>query len=176
MSLLPENQISLWYRLNLLSPGPAQKLGRLLVSWRRELEPNSPVVPVNISAISIPLVKVVTTPFSLNVICPPDGVVGQLLELVIQIKNQTLQVEELQLSVKENDAFIFSGQKKAVLKLLPGSTRRISYFLIPLLAGQLPFPQILLHSKRYLTDLLNEKNQYFVFVRPDPDFDFSVQI
>ncbi|MDP2437573.1 MAG: hypothetical protein Q8P67_17660, partial [archaeon] len=58
MTLLPENQISVWYQLQVKAPGPAQKLGRLLVSWKRVPDEPSPAFPINVSAIAMPALKV----------------------------------------------------------------------------------------------------------------------
>jgi hypothetical protein len=97
---------------------------------------------------------------------PPFATVGSVTAANILIVNHTELLQEFSLSVTENNAFLFSGEKLSSFFIQPNSSYTLKHNLIPLTAGRQPLPHFQIHSKRNNTELAQTKQIRYIFISP----------
>lgn len=121
-------------------PNSALTLGQYVLYWKRS-NSDSPAVSV-----SVGLPSVVVEHCGLWVECEvaPQGTVRTPLSLAYIISNHAAHTTELALTMQVSDAFMYAGHKQMRLRVLPGSSERVTYTLYPLLAGNVHLPKLTL--------------------------------
>lgn len=86
---------------------------------------------------------------------PAHGWVRKPMSVEYRLCNYTSTLLQLDLVMDASDAFMFAGQKQVLLRLLPGSVRKLEYSLYPLFSGLVALPRLML-SAPDITDQLSQ--------------------
>ncbi|CAD6187927.1 unnamed protein product [Caenorhabditis auriculariae] len=117
-------------------------LGRLAVEWKRAGSANS------VRSL-LPLCRVAVLPcpigLSARVFSSPAAV-RQPIDVCFDLQNHSNESIELTATFELSEVFMFNGEKKSSLVILPGSVRKIHIVVMALSAGRLAFPRINLRS------------------------------
>ncbi|KAJ2503099.1 hypothetical protein GGH96_000542 [Coemansia sp. RSA 1972] len=79
---------------------------------------------------------------------PPVAHVGHPLCVSYRVLNATRRLQTLDVAMHASDAFVFAGQRRATLHVLPGQEARVQYNIVPLSAsagaavGWVPLPKL----------------------------------
>jgi hypothetical protein len=96
--------------------------------------------------------------------------VGKVTSLTIRIHNHTDRPQEFSLTVSDpTSAFLFSGEKQSSFFVQPHSAHLLKHNLIPLYPGRQQLPHFMVISKRIGKELLQTKQQRFLFVNPSQE-------
>ena len=69
------------------------------------------------------------------------AVLYQGIGLELEVENRGAQVIEAELLVEESDDFYIGGELKSLLSMMPYTSYRFSYNVVPLQIGRLPLPK-----------------------------------
>ncbi|CZR14503.1 Trafficking protein particle complex subunit 11 domain-containing protein [Caenorhabditis elegans] len=128
-------------------------LGRMSVEWRRAV-PNS--CPVR-SVAPLCRIPVLACPISISShIKTNPAIVRQPIEICFELKSHSKEAVEISTNFDLNDVFMFSGERKVTMTVLPGATRRVTVVVMALSAGRLNFPKISLKSPQISDQTLQQ--------------------
>ncbi|EFP04454.1 hypothetical protein CRE_25710 [Caenorhabditis remanei] len=128
-------------------------LGRMSVEWRRASPNSCPVRSV------VPLCRIPVFPCPISIascIKSNPAVVRQPIDICFELTNHSKEVIEISTNFDLNDVFMFSGERKITLTVLPGATRRVTVVVMALSAGRLNFPKISLKSAQVTDQILQQ--------------------
>ncbi|ULT98334.1 hypothetical protein L3Y34_000017 [Caenorhabditis briggsae] len=130
-------------------------LGRMCVEWRRSSPDSCPVRSI------VPLLRIPVLPCPLSItnhIKTNPAVVRQPIDISFELRNHSkeFQVIEVSTNFDLNDVFMFSGERKITVTVLPGATRRVTVVVMALSAGRLNFPKISLKSAQIADSVLQQ--------------------
>uniref|UniRef100_A0A1I7UJS1 Trafficking protein particle complex subunit 11 n=1 Tax=Caenorhabditis tropicalis TaxID=1561998 RepID=A0A1I7UJS1_9PELO len=118
-------------------------LGRMSIEWKRAA-PNT--IPVR-SVVPLCRIPVIPCPIAITShIKTNPTIVRQPIEICFELTSHSEEVIEISINFDLNDVFMFSGERKITLTVLPSSTRRMNVIVMALSAGRLNFPKISLKS------------------------------
>ncbi|PRP75617.1 hypothetical protein PROFUN_07983 [Planoprotostelium fungivorum] len=161
-----DNRYAVWYKLLPSTGGDNIPLGSVQLTWQRTESLESSPVPV-IANLEVPDTKISTAPFSIRFDNPSSTVLGHLFSYMIELHNHTDTLQEFGLSVGDNGAFLFAGDKQlSSLSIHPHRSTVLRYNLLPLSAGRQPLPAIHITSKRLGKELPQTKQPRYIFVSP----------
>jgi len=123
---------------------------------------------------ALPLVTTFKGVFSVQLEVPSQGVLGEALCCSVLVRNHSVLFQELAIAAANTEAFLFAGYKSSVASVLPFSTCRISFQLVPIVVGHVTLPHILISSKRWDKDLTHECPTR-IFVKPSIPTNFQSQ-
>ncbi|CAB3402230.1 unnamed protein product [Caenorhabditis bovis] len=128
-------------------------LGRLAVEWKRDAPNATPVRSI------VPLCRIPVIPCPIEIsahIKTSPAIVRVPIEISFELKNHSKEAVELVSNFDLNDVFMFSGERKASITVLPSSSRRLNVIVMALGAGRLTFPRINLKSPQVSDSLLQQ--------------------
>ncbi|CAI2349792.1 unnamed protein product [Caenorhabditis sp. 36 PRJEB53466] len=128
-------------------------LGRLSVEWKRSV-PNACLVR---SVVPLCRIPVLACPISISShikTSPPT--VRQPIEICFELRSHSKEPIEITTNFDLNDVFMFSGERKVTVNVLPESTRRVNVIVMALSAGRLNFPKISLKSAQVSDQILQQ--------------------
>ncbi|CAH8564741.1 unnamed protein product [Dicrocoelium dendriticum] len=115
-------------------------LGSYLAHWcRRGSHSTDSVVTTRFQ---LPSVTVLKLPVVVRAEVPSTGTLLTPLPVYYSLDNQTICPRELIVHLEGSSDFMFSGQQKLRLRLLPGSPHVLHYVLLPLHVGYVPLPRM----------------------------------
>jgi len=160
--LKQNDRYSVWFQVTPLISGNAVEIGQLRIYWRRD---SFEAEHVTETLVPLPALKIQRTPFSTVVDTPAHGLLGHALPFTVVITNHTHFLQDFQVTVKDTDAFLFAGTRQSLFKILPNSSYKIKYNLVPLTSGRVALPHFQIISKRFDKELPGTKQKRFVFIR-----------
>ncbi|KAL9982030.1 hypothetical protein ACROYT_G010816 [Oculina patagonica] len=122
-------------------------IGNLALQWRRTSAADG--FPVVITELTFPSVTVESVPFTIQTDMPAYGCVQTPLFVSYLVRNRTLQVQEVEVTVEPSDAFMYSGHKQIQFRLLPTGDYRLKFSLYPLCAGFVTLPKLHFNLPRF---------------------------
>lgn len=122
-----------------LEPGSIPTLGTLKVNWQRETSVES--IPGELD-VSLPCAVVVVPQLTLAVRHPPQGAMGQAMQLHLDFKSGTEIAKEMQIIVGDSSGFLISGLRAGTVALGPAGSTTLSLAAVPYHAGFLKLPEI----------------------------------
>ncbi|VDK32388.1 unnamed protein product [Taenia asiatica] len=126
-------------------------LGQYIVSWRRRRpqmnqEPSFPKSSISTSTFNLPTCSLVTLPYSVELSLPPFGLLHSSFIISYTLENNTTLPQELNVMLESTESFAFCGVQLASLRLLPNSSRKLDFTLLPLRPGYVQLPRFKLWS------------------------------
>lgn len=88
------------------------------------------------------------------------------MDVSLSIENRSYLVQSITLSTSDSEAFFFAGTTNITCSILPYSTRVFKYSMVPVLTGHVTFPKFTISTARENSYVLNENEQWSVFVKP----------
>ncbi|KAJ7378712.1 Trafficking protein particle complex subunit 11 [Desmophyllum pertusum] len=125
----------------------SQLQGSLCSRWRRTSAADE--FPVVITELTFPSVTVESVPFAIQTDLPAYGCVQTPLSVSYLVRNRTLQVQEVEVTVEPSDAFMYAGHKQIQFRLLPTGDHRLKFSLYPLCAGFVTLPKLHFNLPRF---------------------------
>ncbi|XP_073257117.1 trafficking protein particle complex subunit 11-like [Porites lutea] len=122
-------------------------IGSLALQWRRTSADEK--FPVVVTELTFPSVAVESVPFAIQTDLPAYGCVQTPLCVSYLVRNRTLQVQEVEVTVEPSDAFMYSGHKQIQFRLLPSGDHRLKFSLYPLSPGYLTLPKLHFNLPRF---------------------------
>jgi hypothetical protein len=96
---------------------------------------------VSTSVIPLPILNLSDLGVDVSASLPSQAYVNEPFAVAYQIVNRSeTKMEETQIVVDHNDAFVFAGQKQAALRLLPLQSVTIQQRCMPVASGHLALP------------------------------------
>ncbi|XP_078252931.1 trafficking protein particle complex subunit 11 [Rhinoraja longicauda] len=141
--------------------------GRYVISWKRTSAAKS--VPVVNTMITLPHVIVEAIPLYVHADLPSFGRVRESLPVKYWLQNRTKLVQDVEIFVEPNDAFMFSGLKQIRLRILPDTEQELLYNFYPLMAGYQQLPGLNISIPRFpavTSVLLRRFLPTHIFVKP----------
>ncbi|XP_055488023.1 trafficking protein particle complex subunit 11 isoform X2 [Leucoraja erinacea] len=141
--------------------------GRYIISWKRTSAAKS--VPVVKTVITLPHVIVEAIPLYVHADLPSFGRVRESLPVKYWLQNRTKLVQDVEIFVEPNDAFMFSGLKQIRLRILPDTEQELLYNFYPLMAGYQQLPGLNISIPRFPAvsgQLLRRFLPTHIFVKP----------
>uniref|UniRef100_A0A8D8R6E7 Trafficking protein particle complex subunit 11 n=1 Tax=Cacopsylla melanoneura TaxID=428564 RepID=A0A8D8R6E7_9HEMI len=147
-------------------------LGVFTVKWRRK---DSRLGTVT-SCIELPRVDVLPLPIQLSLNLPAHGLVRTPMTICYTLYNYLNSIITVQILMESSEAFIFSGYKQVVIKLVPDSGQEFKFKIYPQLSGLVALPgfKINLLSKhegltqQTIDDMLIRSIPSHIYVLPQP--------
>ena len=144
------SRYTVWYCIKPMITGENINIGRVVVGWERtssvftkkeqtEFDVSSLIASSNSLPLYVPPIQVTSAPFLTKTRVPPEGMLGSPLTYVVEVTNLTCYVLEFSYRVKENDAFLISGLKRANFKVFFSIALIYSYFSFLIFLQVLPF-------------------------------------
>uniref|UniRef100_A0A8R1I1D9 Foie-gras_1 domain-containing protein n=1 Tax=Caenorhabditis japonica TaxID=281687 RepID=A0A8R1I1D9_CAEJA len=128
-------------------------LGRLSIDWKRSA-PNS--FPVR-SVVPLCRIPVLACPLAIKShVKTSSPTVRQPIEICFELTNHVKEALEITTNFDLNDVFMFSGERKVTVTVLPGNMRRITVIVMALSAGRLNFPKLSLKSPQVPDQVLQQ--------------------
>jgi hypothetical protein len=131
------------------------------VKWsRREGTENTCRLP-------LPLIALKPAPFSIDINCPLEVLVGHTFQLNIEIRNQTESKQQIKIRMADHRGFLLAGLHNALVEIDAGESTKLDYILFPEAAGKLHLPKMSIIAEsldNYC--LLDEKYTRTVLVLP----------
>ncbi|VDO15653.1 unnamed protein product [Rodentolepis nana] len=121
-------------------------LGQYVANWRRR-RPQSrqdPIFPKSaLTTSSLPLLScgLVALPYTVELNIPPFGLLHAPFTISYTLENKTPLPQELNLQLESTESFAFCGVQLSSLRLLPNSSRKLDFTLLPLRTGYLQLPR-----------------------------------
>ncbi|KAH9285024.1 Trafficking protein particle complex subunit 11 [Echinococcus granulosus] len=127
------------------------KLGQYIVNWRRRRpqvnqDPSFPKSSISSSTFNLPTCGLMTLPYSVELSLPPFGLLHSPLTMSYTLKNKTTLLQELNILLESTESFAFCGVQLASIRLLPSSSRKLDFTLLPLRPGYVQLPRFQLWS------------------------------
>ncbi|OON16311.1 hypothetical protein X801_07878, partial [Opisthorchis viverrini] len=118
-------------------------LGQYEVSWRRKsTTENSNSALVLTTSFDLFSCTVLELPVRVRADIPTIGTVLTPLPVFFVLENQTIYPQEVLIQLEPSPSFMFSGQHKLRLRVLPGSPQFLRYLFLPLFTGYLVIPRL----------------------------------
>ncbi|KAK4473809.1 hypothetical protein MN116_003143 [Schistosoma mekongi] len=135
-------------------------LGFLIVNWSRvsTLNDDSTKRYIATTKFTLPTVPVLSLPIQINAELPAYGVMLTAFQVTFILLNKTIYPQEAVFQLESIQGFMFSGQQKLKLRLLPDSPYYLHYTLLPLVSGNIRLPRLHVMLERYSTSLSNTQN------------------
>nr|CAH8826228.1 unnamed protein product [Trichobilharzia regenti] len=135
-------------------------LGCLTVNWSRiSNSDNSDMKPlIATSKFTLPTLPVLNLPIQVCAELPAFGVALTAFPVTFILHNKTIYAQEAVFQLESSQGFMFSGQQKVKLRLLPSSPHYLHYTLLPLVSGNLRLPRLHVTLERYSTSSANTPN------------------
>ncbi|CAI5443967.1 unnamed protein product [Caenorhabditis angaria] len=149
-------------------------LGRLAVEWKRNLADSCPVRSV------VPLCRIPVIPCPISIhanIKTSPAIVRQPIDICFELCSHHNEAIEITANFDLNDVFMFSGERRITLTVLPGKSRKINVIVMALSAGRLIFPRITLRSPQVADNLLQHALRTLpanIFVLPKSKLNNSI--
>ncbi|KAM7535162.1 hypothetical protein Aperf_G00000094289 [Anoplocephala perfoliata] len=124
-------------------------LGQYVASWRRRRpqsrqDPSFPKSSITTSTFNLLTCDLVTLPYTIELNIPPFGLLHAPFTISYTLGNKTSLPQELTMQLEPAESFVFCGVKLASFRLLPNSSRKLDFTLLPLRPGYLPLPRFTL--------------------------------
>ncbi|CAL8107133.1 unnamed protein product [Calicophoron daubneyi] len=121
-------------------------LGSYTVRWRRRQPAHSPenvsVVSAVTTTFDLVSCSVLELPVRIRAEIPAFGTVYNPMPVVYILDNQTIYPQEMLIQMEAASNFMFSGQQKLHLRLLPSLTQYLEYVFLPLRPGNVALPRL----------------------------------
>eukprot|EP00301_Raphidiophrys_heterophryoidea_P007660 c12934_g1_i3.p1 GENE.c12934_g1_i3~~c12934_g1_i3.p1 ORF type:complete len:208 (-),score=67.08 c12934_g1_i3:410-1033(-) len=170
------------FSLEPVAPCINQPLGTIDVMWIREdpianvradagglltkfLTPPSGFPPHFVSTFELLPVTFIASPFTVTLTAPSNGTVGQPLEAVLAVRNNTPSLQQLALSVNDSDVFLLSGPAAFHVTIIPWMTVDCRMIFVPVRSGTMTLPVVQVTSQTMRQGLLSPSPPQ-VFVVP----------
>ncbi|KAL5108672.1 Trafficking protein particle complex subunit 11 [Taenia crassiceps] len=126
-------------------------LGQYIVNWRRRRpqmnqEPSFPKSSISSSTFNLPVCGLVTLPYSVELSLPPFGLLHSPFTISYTLENKTTLPQELNVLLESTEGFAFCGVQLTSIRLLPSSSRKLDFTLLPLRPGYVQLPRFQLWS------------------------------
>eukprot|EP01137_Pigoraptor_chileana_P004946 Opistho-2@47332 len=146
-------------------PMPGTQLGTFVIHWRRTkgtpgIDPSTTFK----TELQLPSVAVESAPFSVVSRVPAYGRVNTIVPVMYTIRNNTAQVQDLELAMEPSDAFMFSGFKSTRIRILPRSSRSVPYNLFPLGPGLSQLPTLRIRARRYEHEVPRRRKPSHIYI------------
>ncbi|CAI2724028.1 unnamed protein product [Schistosoma spindalis] len=131
----------------------AINLGSITVHWSRVLSRNDDNMKPYIATtkFALPTIPVLSLPIQISAELPAYGVMLTPFPITFILSNKTIYPQEAVFQLESIHGFMFSGQQKLKLRLLPDSPHYLNYTLLPLMSGNLKLPRLHVILERYAT-------------------------
>ncbi|CAH8468192.1 unnamed protein product [Heterobilharzia americana] len=123
-------------------------LGFLIIHWSRLSSCNYDGVQPSVTTtkFTLPALPVLYLPIQICAELPAFGVALTAFPITFILLNKTIYPQEAIFQLESIQGFMFSGQQKVKLRLLPGFPHYLNYTLLPLVSGNLKLPWLPLLS------------------------------
>ena len=95
-----------------------------------------------------------------------EGELGTEMNYMMEIRNNTHQLQQLVVTVKENNSFLFAGDQKSAFTLRPKSVHQLRFSFLPVQTGHQQLPIMSIFAKRYNGEIKHPNREKTVFIRP----------
>lgn len=123
-------------------------LGTYLIKWSRVGSKE-----ITSSSVTMPTIRCDPAIIGVEMTLPAHGWVRKPMSVEYRLCNHTSTLLQLDLIMDASDAFMFAGQKQVLLRLLPGSVKKLEYSLYPLFSGLVALPRLVLTAPEYAEQL-----------------------
>ncbi|KAL5550855.1 hypothetical protein UlMin_001031 [Ulmus minor] len=127
-------------------------LGNVCLRWTRDStteEQSNYTASSVLTKQRLPNVNLELSPLVVSLECPPHAILGEPFTYNVKIKNQTLLLQEVKLSLADAQSFVLSGSHNDTVFVLPKSEHIFGYKLVPLASGAQQLPKFTVTSVRY---------------------------
>jgi len=118
------------------------------------------------TALALPPVAVEEAPVSVRLVWPDAVVVGQPTRMGILIDNSTPLTQEIDIVVTDAPGFVFAGDRKNSITLMPRCTAELRHVFVAHTTGWQHAPEVSLALRRYGTRVNPASAQRSVCVVP----------
>uniref|UniRef100_A0A1I7VUV7 Trafficking protein particle complex subunit 11 n=1 Tax=Loa loa TaxID=7209 RepID=A0A1I7VUV7_LOALO len=140
-------------RFSLKAENKRCDLGEICIHWRRNTSLDGWVM----SQLSIGSVLVKNSPLSIEAELRTSYlIVRTAIPVIFTIRNLYCKMIDLQMILEPADVFVFAGNKKIDIRLLPSEIYEYKVSVIALCAGRLPFPKLTIRSSMFDSTTLDE--------------------
>ncbi|KAM3186882.1 hypothetical protein ACTXT7_003414 [Hymenolepis weldensis] len=105
-------------------------------------DPIFPKSPLTTSSFSLLGCGFATLPYTVQLNIPPFGLLHAPFTISYTLENKTTLPQELNVQLESTESFVFCGVQLTSLRLLPNSSRKLDFTLLPLRPGYLQLPRI----------------------------------
>ncbi|CAH8474912.1 unnamed protein product [Schistosoma curassoni] len=135
-------------------------LGYITVHWSRvSTRDHNDMKPyIATTKFTLPTIPVLSLPIQISAELPAYGVMLTPFPITFILSNKTIYPQEAVFQLESIHGFMFSGQQKLKLRLLPDSPHYLNYTLLPLMSGNLKLPRLHVMLERYATLTSNTQN------------------
>ncbi|CAH8449953.1 unnamed protein product [Schistosoma bovis] len=135
-------------------------LGSITVHWSRvSTRDHDDMKPyIATTKFTLPTIPVLSLPIQISAELPAYGVMLTPFPITFILSNKTIYPQEAVFQLESIHGFMFSGQQKLKLRLLPDSPHYLNYTLLPLMSGNLKLPRLHVMLERYATLTSNTQN------------------
>ncbi|CAH8474269.1 unnamed protein product [Schistosoma margrebowiei] len=135
-------------------------LGYITVHWSRvSTHDDDNMKPyIETTKFTLPTIPVLSLPIQISAELPAYGVMLTPFPITFILSNKTIYPQEAVFQLESIHGFMFSGQQKLKLRLLPDSPHYLNYTLLPLVSGNLKLPRLHVMLERYATLTSNTQN------------------
>uniref|UniRef100_A0A095AWQ4 Trafficking protein particle complex subunit 11 n=1 Tax=Schistosoma haematobium TaxID=6185 RepID=A0A095AWQ4_SCHHA len=135
-------------------------LGYITVHWSRvSTRDHDDMKPyIATTKFTLPTIPVLSLPIQISAELPAYGVMLTPFPITFILSNKTIYPQEAVFQLESIHGFMFSGQQKLKLRLLPDSPHYLNYTLLPLMSGNLKLPRLHVMLERYATLTSNTQN------------------
>ncbi|CAH8449350.1 unnamed protein product [Schistosoma bovis] len=118
-------------------------LGSITVHWSRvSTRDHDDMKPyIATTKFTLPTIPVLSLPIQISAELPAYGVMLTPFPITFILSNKTIYPQEAVFQLESIHGFMFSGQQKLKLRLLPDSPHYLNYTLLPLMSGNLKLPR-----------------------------------
>ncbi|TPX36615.1 hypothetical protein SmJEL517_g01153 [Synchytrium microbalum] len=137
------------YRMNmsrcagLVSSSRTIDIGRMEIKWRRPAhQSNGILMPWTRSVVTIPKLDLAPDGLVVTLQPPSDSSVGNLFTLAYNLYNTSSVSYEISSTLESAEGLVFAGVKSLTCRLLPCSSKTITFNCLPLISGRLQLPKL----------------------------------
>eukprot|EP00794_Sanderia_malayensis_P013921 gene13921-15373_t len=123
-------------------------LGEYIVKWKR-IDCNMTMPSVE-TKITLPVIQIEQIPFYIETSLPAYGCMQKVLPISYKIFNCTELVQEVELQIEPNEAFLFAGNSQIQFRILPDGHQVLRYNMYPIQSGKVKLPKLRINLPRYL--------------------------
>eukprot|EP01135_Chromosphaera_perkinsii_P005285 Nk52_evm4s332 gene=Nk52_evmTU4s332 len=98
--------------------------------------------------------------------CPAFGRIGEILTLKYSVKNNSREIQNLEVVMEASEAFMLSGHKQTSARVLPEEAIDLTYNLYPLVAGNASLPKVHLYGGKASVDISWDTLPSNIYVKP----------
>ncbi|CAH8441777.1 unnamed protein product [Schistosoma turkestanicum] len=134
-----------------MNPLETINLGIINVHWSRVSTCNDDNEKPHIATtkFTLPTIPVLSLPIQISAELPAYGVMLTPFPVTFHLINKTIYPQEAVFQLESIHGFMFSGQQKLKLRLLPDSPHCLHYTFLPLVSGNLKLPRLHVILERY---------------------------